>query len=261
MPALELDNVRKVYGTDDQQVVALDDVSLTVGSDEMMILVGPSGSGKTTLLTVAGALLRPTSGSRARRRSRHHRPRRQGTGRVPARRGRLRLPVGQPDPVPHRQGEPARRPPVRRFPRRRRGQEAGRPAARRARPRWTGRQPAVPAVGRSEAAGGHRPGADERPLAGAGRRTDLSARLRAGQAGDGPAPTRDQGPWRGSHHRHPRRPGPGVRRPHRAASSTVPCKRPTPARPAAERCHTAFLRSGHLGAGAPSCQTSRKHRS
>ncbi len=62
MPALELDNVRKVYGTDDQQVVALNDVSLTVQDDEMLILVGPSGSGKTTLLTVAGALLRPTSG-------------------------------------------------------------------------------------------------------------------------------------------------------------------------------------------------------
>lgn len=62
-PALELDNVRKVYGTADQQVVALNDVSLTVGNDEMMILVGPSGSGKTTLLTVAGALLRPTSGN------------------------------------------------------------------------------------------------------------------------------------------------------------------------------------------------------
>ena len=41
----------------------LDDVSLTVADDEMMLLVGPSGSGKTTLLTVAGALLRPTSGS------------------------------------------------------------------------------------------------------------------------------------------------------------------------------------------------------
>jgi putative ABC transport system ATP-binding protein len=62
MPALELDDVRKVYGTEDQQVVALNDVSLTVEHDEMMILVGPSGSGKTTLLTVAGALLRPTSG-------------------------------------------------------------------------------------------------------------------------------------------------------------------------------------------------------
>lgn len=63
MPALELDKARKVYGTDDQQVVALNDVTLTVDDDEMMILVGPSGSGKTTLLTVAGALLRPTSGS------------------------------------------------------------------------------------------------------------------------------------------------------------------------------------------------------
>ena len=63
MPALELDKARKVYGTEEAQVVALDDVSLTVGDDEMMLLVGPSGSGKTTLLTVAGALLRPTSGS------------------------------------------------------------------------------------------------------------------------------------------------------------------------------------------------------
>ena len=63
MPALELDNARKVYGADEAQVVALDDVTLTVAEDEMMLLVGPSGSGKTTLLTVAGALLRPTSGS------------------------------------------------------------------------------------------------------------------------------------------------------------------------------------------------------
>lgn len=62
-PALALSKARKVYGSDDQQVVALNDVDLTVASDEMLILVGPSGSGKTTLLTVAGALLRPTSGS------------------------------------------------------------------------------------------------------------------------------------------------------------------------------------------------------
>ena len=63
MPALEMHQARKVYGSDDQQVVALNDVDLTVEDDEMLILVGPSGSGKTTLLTVAGALLRPTSGS------------------------------------------------------------------------------------------------------------------------------------------------------------------------------------------------------
>lgn len=63
MPALELRDARKVYGSGDQQVIALNDVNLTVDDDEMLILVGPSGSGKTTLLTVAGALLRPTSGS------------------------------------------------------------------------------------------------------------------------------------------------------------------------------------------------------
>lgn len=63
MSALEMTTVRKVYGEGDNQVVALNDVDLTVGTDEMLVLVGPSGSGKTTLLTVAGALLRPTSGS------------------------------------------------------------------------------------------------------------------------------------------------------------------------------------------------------
>lgn len=63
MPALEMNEAHKVYGSDDQQVIALSDVDLTVDDDEMLILVGPSGSGKTTLLTVAGALLRPTSGS------------------------------------------------------------------------------------------------------------------------------------------------------------------------------------------------------
>lgn len=62
VPALELTEVRKAYATGDQEVVALDDVSMTVAEDEMLLLVGPSGSGKTTLLTVAGALLRPTSG-------------------------------------------------------------------------------------------------------------------------------------------------------------------------------------------------------
>jgi len=62
MPALTMTDVSKIYGTDEQAVVALDGVDLTVGTDEMLVLIGPSGSGKTTLLTVAGALLRPTSG-------------------------------------------------------------------------------------------------------------------------------------------------------------------------------------------------------
>jgi putative ABC transport system ATP-binding protein len=61
-PALTMTGVSKIYGSGEQQVVALDHVDLTVASDEMLVLIGPSGSGKTTLLTVAGALLRATSG-------------------------------------------------------------------------------------------------------------------------------------------------------------------------------------------------------
>lgn len=63
MPALHLDQVRKVYGSGDTEVVALDHATLTVGDDEMLALVGPSGSGKTTLLSIAGGLLSPSIGS------------------------------------------------------------------------------------------------------------------------------------------------------------------------------------------------------
>ena len=70
--------MRKVYPTGDDEVVALDHATLTIGhdeivaldhasitiaSDEMVALVGPSGSGKTTLCSIAGGLLSPTSGS------------------------------------------------------------------------------------------------------------------------------------------------------------------------------------------------------
>ena len=61
-PALQMDAVRKVYEMADNQVVALDHASLTVGSDEIVALVGPSGSGKTTLLNLLGTLDRPDSG-------------------------------------------------------------------------------------------------------------------------------------------------------------------------------------------------------
>lgn len=62
MPALELRDVRKVYGSGDRVVVALDLATLYVGDDEIVTLVGPSGSGKTTLLSIAGGLLTPTEG-------------------------------------------------------------------------------------------------------------------------------------------------------------------------------------------------------
>ena len=62
VPALELEQVRKVYEVGDSQVVALDHVDLTVGSDEIVALVGPSGSGKTTLCSIAGGILSPSEG-------------------------------------------------------------------------------------------------------------------------------------------------------------------------------------------------------
>ncbi len=63
MPALQLEDVRKVYRSGDDEVVALDHATLAVGDDEIVALVGPSGSGKTTLLSIAGGLLTPTEGS------------------------------------------------------------------------------------------------------------------------------------------------------------------------------------------------------
>jgi putative ABC transport system ATP-binding protein len=61
--ALVLENVRKVYTSGEDQVVALDHASLTVDRGEMVALLGPSGSGKTTLLSIAGGLLTPTEGT------------------------------------------------------------------------------------------------------------------------------------------------------------------------------------------------------
>jgi putative ABC transport system ATP-binding protein len=51
------------YGDGDEEVVALDDVSLTVDAGELVAVAGASGSGKSSLLAVAGAMRRPDSGS------------------------------------------------------------------------------------------------------------------------------------------------------------------------------------------------------
>jgi len=62
MPALQLENVRKVYQSGDDEIVALHHASLEVGDAEIVALVGPSGSGKTTLLSISGGLLSPSEG-------------------------------------------------------------------------------------------------------------------------------------------------------------------------------------------------------
>jgi putative ABC transport system ATP-binding protein len=62
MTALQLENVRKVYRSGPDEIVAVDRASLQVGDTEILALVGPSGSGKTTLLSMAGGLLSPSEG-------------------------------------------------------------------------------------------------------------------------------------------------------------------------------------------------------
>jgi multiple sugar transport system ATP-binding protein len=59
MAEIVLDRVTKVF---DNDFVAIDDVSLTVGDGEFMVLVGPSGCGKSTLLRMIAGLEEATAG-------------------------------------------------------------------------------------------------------------------------------------------------------------------------------------------------------
>jgi lipoprotein-releasing system ATP-binding protein len=59
---LEIINLSKIYGTGENKVKALDNVSLSIEKGEFVLIVGSSGSGKSTLLNMIGLLDRPTNG-------------------------------------------------------------------------------------------------------------------------------------------------------------------------------------------------------
>jgi putative ABC transport system ATP-binding protein len=63
MSSLQLDDLYLSFGDGDEEVVALDHVSLTIEPGEMVAVVGVSGAGKSSLLAVAGALRSPASGT------------------------------------------------------------------------------------------------------------------------------------------------------------------------------------------------------
>ena len=62
MELLRIENLTKLYGTGENTVRALDNVSFTVEKGEFTAIIGPSGSGKSTLLHILGGVDRPTAG-------------------------------------------------------------------------------------------------------------------------------------------------------------------------------------------------------
>jgi len=65
IPALEAQSLRKVYHRGAEDIVAVDDISLSVPKGEFVSFIGPSGSGKTTLINLLGCLDNATSGTLA----------------------------------------------------------------------------------------------------------------------------------------------------------------------------------------------------
>jgi putative ABC transport system ATP-binding protein len=62
MPVAEAKNLTKTYTIADREIRVLDNVSLSVGAGEFLVIEGSSGSGKTTLLSLLSGLDKPSSG-------------------------------------------------------------------------------------------------------------------------------------------------------------------------------------------------------
>lgn len=62
MEILRIEHLTKIYGRDENEVRALDDVSFSVERGQFLAIIGPSGSGKSTLLHIIGGVDQPTAG-------------------------------------------------------------------------------------------------------------------------------------------------------------------------------------------------------
>lgn len=60
---IQVKDISKIYGTNENQVVALNHASMIIREGDFISIMGPSGSGKSTLLHIISGLDKPTSGS------------------------------------------------------------------------------------------------------------------------------------------------------------------------------------------------------
>jgi putative ABC transport system ATP-binding protein len=63
MALVELRNVSKIYRLGEEEIRALDDITLDIEEGEFISIIGPSGSGKSTLMHILGCLDSPTKGT------------------------------------------------------------------------------------------------------------------------------------------------------------------------------------------------------
>lgn len=60
---IQVNDISKIYGTGENQIIALNHASLNIHTGDFISIMGPSGSGKSTLLHIISGLDQPTSGS------------------------------------------------------------------------------------------------------------------------------------------------------------------------------------------------------